>query len=82
MDPASRIGQLRDRDEVEDTCEVLCRENGYRHERVAPSEYGEYQTLRSVDVLVDYGESCSACLGCLDGRLGLVQLRFEAEEYV
>ena len=76
------IGLLRERDEVEDACEDLRGEDRDRHEHVAVREHGEDQTLGSVDVLVDCGKGCRACLGCLVDRLELVQLAFEAEKHV
>ena len=53
MDPTRRVGQPRERDEVEDTREDLRSEDGDRQENVAASEHGEDQTLqvRGVNVL-------------------------------
>ena len=83
VDPAERIGLLRERDDVEDEREDLRRKSGDWHKHVA-SEHGEHQALLSVDVLsvVNCGKDCSACLVCLDGRLELVQLTFKAGEHV
>ena len=63
MDPVLQKGPVKECNEVENAQEDLCRKNRDWCKCVAVSENGEYQTLCSINVLVDCGKAAVRALG-------------------